>query len=149
MNRMRRRMARGLVLGLFLLLVVGLAPAARADPPVSRMALMAFGSFNGPDGLNSFGVQVACTSFDGCVGLAGFPFPGFVLREHIAGSFSCTPADDPVQCVVTIASPDIACTLTTAAVATPGLSNPVHIDCTAPEGSGDGLTTLNLLLGGS
>jgi len=107
---------------------------------------MAFGSFQGPPNLPGFAAQVSCTSFIGRVLIAGFPFPGFVLKETVSGSFACTPLDNPTQCTVTVGSADIACDLTTSANPTPGISNPVHIDCTEPRGSGDGATTLNLLL---
>ena len=148
-SRKARRLVRVYVvatIGLVLAVVAALPAPARAEPPVSRIALMAFGSFAGPAAFPSFGAQVACTSFNGCVGLVGFPFPGFVLRETVTGSFVCTPSDNPTQCTVSVVSADVACDLTTSAAPTPGLSNPVHIDCAQPKGSGDGLTTLNLLI---
>lgn len=149
-NRKRmwaRRIGRVSVVVIAVLAVVAIAPGvARADRPVSRIAIMAFGSFSGAGDFTSFGVEAACTSFDGCHGVAGFPFPRFELRETIGGSFGCTPSDNPTECQITIASADISCVLTTSASPLPGTQNPVHIDCSAPQGSGDGFTTLNLLL---
>ncbi len=147
-SRKARSIARGLVVVIvgFALAAIAAAPApVRADPAVSHIALMGFGSFNAP-GLPSWAAQVSCTSFDACVGVVGLPFPGFVLLEKITGSFACTPAGNPTQCVVSVASADIACDLTTSASPVPGLSNPVRIDCSKPQGSGSGVTTLNLLL---
>ena len=130
-----------------LALVAALPSAARADPAVDHIALMAFGAFAGSDGVTSFAAQVSCTTTNGCVGIVGFPFPApFVLKETVTGIFTCNPSDSPTQCRVVVVSADIACDLTTSANPTPGISNPVHLDCTEPQGSGDGVTTLNLLL---
>jgi len=133
------------IVSLALIFVAAWPSSARADPAVQHIALMAFGPFSGSDGLTGFAAQVSCTTANDCVGIVGFPFPApFVLKETISGSFACTPSDNPTQCTISVSSADIACDLTTSANPTPGLSNPVHIDCSKPQGSGDGATTLNL-----
>lgn len=133
---------------LALAVVAGLPSGARAAS-TSHIYTMPFGPFQLATGEStSWGASISCTDSNGCTGVLGLNFPGighspWAPLAQVTGSFVCPSSGDPSSCAIHVESDDVFdCVITVPASPTPGLSNPVSIDCTNPAGSGTGIATV-------